>query len=184
MANVVIGLVQEYSAQRTLDRITLLHQDDAIVLRHGERVPVRVADIVQDDVVVLRRGDQVPVDGEVLTAEGLDREEALLTGENDPVPTHPGDAVLPGSAVVAGRDGRDERHRPSPGRAPQPLTRRAPMTRVIPGQRASAPPGPSKRVDAVPTHEGDHPCASSPWASAPHSATCSAPPRAARTSRR
>ena len=34
--------------------------------------------------------------------EGLDREEALLTGENDPVPTHAGDAVLSGSAVVAG----------------------------------------------------------------------------------
>ena len=34
--------------------------------------------------------------------ERLDREEALLTGENDPVPTHAGDAVLSGSAVVAG----------------------------------------------------------------------------------
>ena len=102
VANVVIGVVQGYSAKRTLDCIALLHQDDAIVPRDGDRVPVRGADIVQDDVVVLRGGDQVPVDGEALTAEGLDREEALLTGENDPVPTHAGDAVLSGSAVVAG----------------------------------------------------------------------------------
>ena len=102
VANVVIGVVQGYSAKRTLDCIALLHQDDAIVPRDGDRVPVRGADIVQDDVVVLRRGDQVPVDGEVLVSDGLDMDEALLTGENDPVPKTPGDAVLSGSAVVAG----------------------------------------------------------------------------------
>ena len=61
-----------------------------------------MAQIVRDDVVVLRRGDQVPVDGEVLVSDGLDMDEALLTGENDPVPKTPGDAVLSGSAVVAG----------------------------------------------------------------------------------
>ena len=102
VANVVIGVVQEYSAKRTLDRIALLNQDDALVVRDGERVPVRIVQIVLDDVVVLRRGDQVPVDAEVLASEGLDLDEALLTGENDPVPKRPGDAVLSGSSVVAG----------------------------------------------------------------------------------
>ena len=102
VANVVIGVVQEYSAKRKLDRIALLHQDDVVVIRDGARVPLPMARIVRDDVVVLRRGDQVPVDGEVLVSDGLDMDEALLTGENDPVPKTPGDAVLSGSAVVAG----------------------------------------------------------------------------------
>ncbi|MCK6091583.1 HAD-IC family P-type ATPase [Micrococcus endophyticus] len=102
IANVVIGVVQEYSAKRKLDRIALLHQDDVVVIRDGARVPLPMAQIVRDDVVVLRRGDQVPVDGEVLVSDGLDMDEALLTGENDPVPKTPGDAVLSGSAVVAG----------------------------------------------------------------------------------
>ena len=102
VANVVIGVVQEYSAKRKLDRIALLHQDDVVVIRDGARVPLPMAQIVRDDVVVLRRGDQVPVDGEVLVSDGLDLDEALLTGENDPVPKSPGDAVLSGSAVVAG----------------------------------------------------------------------------------
>ena len=102
VANVVIGVVQEYSAKRKLDRIALLHQDDVVVIRDGARVPLPMAQIVRDDVVVLRRGDQVPVDGEVLVSDGLDMDEALLTGENDPVPKTPGDAVLSGSAVVAG----------------------------------------------------------------------------------
>lgn len=102
IANVVIGVVQEYSAKRKLDRIALLHQDDAVVVRDGARVSLPMARIVRDDVVVLRRGDQVPVDGEVLASDGLDLDEALLTGENDPVPKAPGDAVLSGSSVVAG----------------------------------------------------------------------------------
>lgn len=102
IANVVIGVVQEYSAKRKLDRIALLHQDDAVVVRDGARVSLAMARIVRDDVVVLRRGDQVPVDGEVLASDGLDLDEALLTGENDPVPKAPGDAVLSGSSVVAG----------------------------------------------------------------------------------
>ena len=102
VANVVIGVVQEYSAKRKLDRIALLHQDDVVVIRDGARVPLPMAQIVRDDVVVLRRSDQVPVDGEVLVSDGLDMDEALLTGENDPVPKTPGDAVLSGSAVVAG----------------------------------------------------------------------------------
>lgn len=102
VANVVIGVVQEYSAKRKLDRIALLHQDDVVVVRDGTRVSLPMARIVRDDVVVLRRGDQVPVDGEVLVSDGLDLDEALLTGENDPVPKSPGDAVLSGSAVVAG----------------------------------------------------------------------------------
>ena len=102
VANVVIGVVQEYSAKRTLDRIALLHEDEATVVREGERVSLPMAQIVIDDVVVLRRGDQVPVDGEVLASDGLDLDEALLTGENEPVPKHPGDAVLSGSSVVAG----------------------------------------------------------------------------------
>lgn len=52
VANVVIGVVQEYSAKRKLDRIALLHQDDVLVIRDGARVPLPMAQIVRDDVVV------------------------------------------------------------------------------------------------------------------------------------
>ncbi|XNZ00282.1 HAD-IC family P-type ATPase [Micrococcus luteus] len=102
VANVVIGVVQEYSAKRKLEKIALLHQDGVTVVRDGARQSVALADVVLDDVVALRRGDQVPVDAEVLTADGLDLDESLLTGESDPVPKRPGDTVLSGSAVVAG----------------------------------------------------------------------------------
>ncbi|MBN6829380.1 cation-translocating P-type ATPase, partial [Micrococcus luteus] len=47
VANVVIGVVQEYSAKRKLDRIALLHQDDVVVIRDGARVPLPMAQIVR-----------------------------------------------------------------------------------------------------------------------------------------
>ncbi|GAA1659992.1 magnesium-transporting ATPase [Citricoccus zhacaiensis] len=102
VANVVIGVIQEYSAKRKLDAIALLHQDDAHVLRAGTEHSVRLEEIVLDDAVVLRRGDQVPADGVVLSADGLDIDESLLTGEADAVGKLPGDAVLSGSAVLSG----------------------------------------------------------------------------------
>lgn len=102
VANVVIGVIQEYSAKRKLDAIALLHQDDAHVLRDGTEHPVRLEEIVLDDAVVLSRGDQVPADGVVLSADGLDIDESLLTGEADAVGKLPGDAVLSGSAVLSG----------------------------------------------------------------------------------
>ena len=58
--------------------------------------------MVLDDVLELRPGDQVPVDGVVLLADGLEADEALLTGEAEPVAKQPGERVLSGSFVVAG----------------------------------------------------------------------------------
>ncbi|MBB5512531.1 cation-transporting ATPase E [Neomicrococcus aestuarii] len=102
LANVVIGFVQEYSAKKELDKISLLRRDPAVVLRDGERVEIPLEQIVVDDVVVLRRGDQVTADGVVLHSDGLDADESLMTGESDPVVKTPGDRVLSGSSITSG----------------------------------------------------------------------------------
>ncbi|MBF0809005.1 HAD family hydrolase [Rothia nasimurium] len=102
IANVVIGFTQEFSAKRQLDRIALLRRDPATALRDGKLVPVALDELVLDDVVLLKRGDQVPADAVVLTSDGLDLDESLLTGENDPVGKVPGDGVLSASSVIGG----------------------------------------------------------------------------------
>ncbi|GAB3193954.1 HAD-IC family P-type ATPase [Nesterenkonia suensis] len=102
VANVIIGLVQEYSAKRKLDAIALLHQDSIRVLRDRLIVEIHREQIVLDDVVELRRGDQVPADGVVIASSGLDVDESMLTGESDPVPKRRDDIVLSGTAVLAG----------------------------------------------------------------------------------
>ncbi|MCH8564185.1 HAD-IC family P-type ATPase [Nesterenkonia sp. LB17] len=102
VANVFIGLFQEYSAKRKLDAIALLHQDDVRVLRDGMLLQIHREQIVLDDVVELRRGDEIPADGAVLSAEGLDVDESMLTGESDAVAKRRDDRILSGTAVVAG----------------------------------------------------------------------------------
>ncbi|MDN6350924.1 MAG: HAD-IC family P-type ATPase, partial [Yaniella sp.] len=102
VSNVVIGVVQEYSAKLKLDRIALLHQDGIMVRRNGANIEINIEEAVLDDVVYLRAGDQVPADGLVLASESLDIDESLITGEADPVYRHIGSTVLSGTSVVTG----------------------------------------------------------------------------------
>jgi cation-transporting ATPase E len=100
--NTLIGVVQEYRAKRTLDRLAVLNAPRARVRRDGEVTEIATTDVVRDDICELRAGDQVPADGTVRGGAGLEVDESLLTGESDPVTKEPGDEVLSGSIVVAG----------------------------------------------------------------------------------
>ena len=100
--NAVIGVVQEFRAKRSLDRLAVLDAPRARVLRDGRILEIATADVVRDDVLVLRAGDQVTADASVLEAAGLEADESLLTGESDPIDKDPGTDVLSGSIIVAG----------------------------------------------------------------------------------
>lgn len=100
--NSAIGIIQESRSKRSLDRLTLLSAPQVMVRRDGTDVEIPNADIVIDELVVLRPGDQITVDGDVVSSDGLEVDESLLTGEADTVPKSPGDTVLSGSFVAAG----------------------------------------------------------------------------------
>ncbi|HEX4431067.1 MAG TPA: HAD-IC family P-type ATPase [Frankiaceae bacterium] len=102
IANSAIGIVQEVRAKRTLDRLTVLNATDARVLRDGDVQDVDLGDIVADDLIELHTGDQVPADGLITSADGLEIDESLLTGESDPVAKQIGADARSGSLVVAG----------------------------------------------------------------------------------
>jgi cation-transporting ATPase E len=102
VANTLIGLLQELRAKRVLDRLALVVAPKALVARAGLIRELPCDEVVLDDILELRAGDQVPVDGLVRTAQGLELDESLLTGESRPVPKQPNDSVLSGSFVVAG----------------------------------------------------------------------------------
>ena len=101
-ANTAIGIVQELRAKRALDRLAILTAARAHVVRDGAPAELPVEQIVLGDVLELHPGDQVPVDAAVLICDGLELDEALLSGEAEPVAKKPGDRVLSGSFVVAG----------------------------------------------------------------------------------
>lgn len=101
--NVLIGVVQEYRAKRTLDRLAVLNAPRARVVRDGAVREVPVTEVVLDDLCDLVAGDQVPADGVLREVEGLELDESMLTGESDPVAKEEGAEVLSGSIAVAGR---------------------------------------------------------------------------------
>ncbi|KRC60965.1 ATPase [Agromyces sp. Root81] len=103
ITNALIGVVQEYRAKRSLDRLALLHAPRARVVRDGAEVEIDVRGVVQDDVLLLRAGDQVTADGRLFDGVRLEVDESLLTGESDPIDKDPGDRVLSGSIVVGGQ---------------------------------------------------------------------------------
>ncbi|MDQ1415321.1 MAG: cation-transporting P-type ATPase [Acidimicrobiaceae bacterium] len=102
VVNSAIGIIQELRAKRTLDRLAVLSDPRARVVRNGAVSEIPVDDVVLDDLVELRPGDQVPADCCVRQVDGLEIDESLVTGESDPVAKQPGDVVLSGSNVVAG----------------------------------------------------------------------------------
>lgn len=102
VSNSVIGIVQELRARAALDRLAVLTQPHAVIVRDGTSAEFEVDEVVQDDLLVLSPGAQVVVDGEVVDSSGLELNESLLTGEQDPVHKSTGDEVLSGSFVAAG----------------------------------------------------------------------------------
>lgn len=102
VANSLIGIVQEWRASRALAKLSVIGEARPMVRRDGVDIDVRPAEVVLDDVVILRPGDQLVVDGDIISAEGLEIDESLLTGEADPVDKSLGDLAMSGSFVVAG----------------------------------------------------------------------------------
>ena len=100
--NTATGTLAEIRAKRALDRLSVLETPRAIVVRDGAETEVAVGQVVLDDVVRLAAGQQVPADGEVLTSDGLEIDESILTGESRPVRPVSGVKVMSGTTVTAG----------------------------------------------------------------------------------
>jgi Ca2+-transporting ATPase len=83
--DVILGFIQEYQAQRTYVALKGLLKSTTTVIRDGQRVEVEVWELVPDDLVVLNAGEKVPGDGKLLEATKLSLDEAILTGESEPV---------------------------------------------------------------------------------------------------
>ena len=102
VANSLIGIAQELRAKVTLDRLAILAAPRARVIRDGVARELQVSEIVVGDLVEVEAGDEIVVDGTMESAEPLELNEALLTGESIPVRKLRGAEVLAGSFVSAG----------------------------------------------------------------------------------
>ena len=102
VCNSAIGIVQELRVKSLIDKLSVVTASRCTVIRNARRLEIPVEEIVKDDLVVLRPGDQLASDGIVMTSDGLELNESLLTGESKPVRKAFGDPLLSGSFVSAG----------------------------------------------------------------------------------
>ncbi|MCI8915221.1 MAG: HAD-IC family P-type ATPase, partial [Oscillospiraceae bacterium] len=100
--NSVIGIIQQLRSRATLEKLTLLSESRVKVVRDGQLGTVPIHKLVREDIVELGAGDQIPADGPVMTGQ-VTVNEALITGEADPITKNPGDELLSGSFVVSGK---------------------------------------------------------------------------------
>jgi cation-transporting P-type ATPase E len=100
--NTIVGLAQEIIAKARLDRLTLVAATQVRVVRDGNTQSISTEEVVQDDVLQLAVGELIVADGTVLESRFLEVDEALLTGEADPVPRQAGERLLAGSFCVTG----------------------------------------------------------------------------------
>jgi cation-transporting P-type ATPase E len=100
--NALIGVTQEVSAKRKLDRLALLVAPRARVRRDGVERDLAAEAVVPGDLVVLQPGDQVVADGAVVRSTNLAMDESVLTGETNHVAKTPGDSVLSGAYCASG----------------------------------------------------------------------------------
>ncbi len=83
--NTVLGFIQEFKAQNSLEKLSEFLSPKATVIRNGTVSTISAINIVPGDIVLLEAGEQVPADGVVLEAREFTVNEALLTGESVPV---------------------------------------------------------------------------------------------------
>lgn len=104
VVDVILGFVQEFQARRTYMALKGLLKPTTTVIRDGEHREVEVWELVPGDLVVLAMGDKVPADGDLLEATRLAVDEAILTGESEPVNKyHDGDVPAGETAGDAGK---------------------------------------------------------------------------------
>ncbi|MBP3338080.1 MAG: cation-translocating P-type ATPase [Lachnospiraceae bacterium] len=99
--NLFIGIFQEIRSKRIIDKLSLLQEPKAVVLREGKEITVGVEEIVLDDIVLYKGGRQIVADSLILEGN-CQVNESLLTGESDLIRKKEGDTLLSGSFVVSG----------------------------------------------------------------------------------
>ena len=102
-----LTLYQEGKTERAIEALRDLTSPRALVIRDGAPLRIAGSDVVRGDLLQLSEGDRVPADALLLSADGVQADESLLTGEPVPVGKR---AALP--ADTAAPDGQTGRTRP------------------------------------------------------------------------
>ena len=101
LSNTAIGIIQEIRAKKTMEKISLVTQPTALVVRNGKHYEIPVKEVVLDDIIEFSLGKQICADCIVVSGE-VEVNESLITGESNAVKKKVGDRLLSGSFISSG----------------------------------------------------------------------------------
>lgn len=102
LLNIVVSVIQETRALKTISELKEVIVYRAKVLRNGKVKQIDAKQVVPGDIVYLDAGDRVPADARLFDATRFETKEALLTGEANPVKKNERE-VLKAKAVLGDR---------------------------------------------------------------------------------
>lgn len=83
--NAVIGTVQHFKAEKSLDALRAMSSPSARVVRNGEVCEIPAKEVVAGDMLLLEAGSVAAADGRVIESAGLTANESSLTGESNSI---------------------------------------------------------------------------------------------------
>lgn len=105
--NTVIGFLQEYKAETSLQSLKMMISPECDVIRDCQEehtcieMRIKAKELVPGDIVLLEGGDKVPADVRIFEATNLEIDESMLTGESVSVNKTP--KTLDEGLIVADR---------------------------------------------------------------------------------
>ncbi len=104
VANVGVGVWQEYKANRVSEALEHIGAATATILRDGKPTAISANDVVTGDILLLSSGEHVVADARIISSQNLEVDEASLTGESLPVAKTPKGGADASHVVLAGSD--------------------------------------------------------------------------------
>jgi len=80
--NGILGFIQEYRTERSLEALSKLASPTAKVIRNGSILVMNAIYLVPGDLVILESGDRIPADCILAEGNNIMLDESLLTGES------------------------------------------------------------------------------------------------------
>ncbi len=100
--NTAISTIQELHSKKVLEKLSILAESKARVIRNSKTYEIPVSELVLNDVVELNTGNQIVADSIILEGE-VQVNESFITGESEPVYKKAGDTILSGSFIDSGK---------------------------------------------------------------------------------
>jgi len=100
--NTIVGIIQEFRVKKVIDELVVVTVKKVKVIRDSKLLEIPVEELVIDDIIFVENGNQIGSDCVVLSSQGIEANEAMLTGESDAIKKQKGDELLAGSFLVSG----------------------------------------------------------------------------------